>query len=236
MRMRFSRPLTLRSAGLVLAICLPLTALWVTVLRANPAQNAAPSGGGETVVLVRHGEKPPTGLGQLTCKGLNRSLALPNVLIGRFGHPAAIFAPNPSDQIHDNRSGAPPSPLYSYVRPLATIEPTAIQLGMPVNTQLSFKNIKGLEKAVTAPEYAHSTVFIGWEHGLAEQFAKQMLKSYGESPSVVPNWLNSDYETVYVFRIAPAAAGEKHGKLSFSIEKEGLENSISDTCPDEQQK
>ena len=29
----------------------------------------------ETVVFVRHGEKPEKGLGQLSCRGLNRALA-----------------------------------------------------------------------------------------------------------------------------------------------------------------
>jgi len=34
----------------------------------------------ETIVFFRHGEKPSAGLGQLTCQGLNRALALPDVL------------------------------------------------------------------------------------------------------------------------------------------------------------
>jgi hypothetical protein len=33
-----------------------------------------------TIVIVRHGEKPPAGLGQLSCQGLNRALALSQVL------------------------------------------------------------------------------------------------------------------------------------------------------------
>lgn len=189
---------------------------------------------GETIVLIRHGEKPLSGLGQLTCRGLNRSLALPDVLIGRFGHPNAIYAPDPADQIHDNHPGAPPSPLYSYVRPLATIEPTAIQLEMPVNTQIGFDQIGALQRAVTAPEYANSTVFIAWEHGYAEKFGKQMLTSYGLDPSAVPYWSNSDYETIYVFHITPPTAAGAKPKLTFKVEKEGLSASLSDVCPDEQ--
>jgi hypothetical protein len=74
----------------------------------------------ETIVLVRHGEKPDKGLGQLDCQGLNRALALTPVIAKTFGRPSAIFAPDPSRQKQDD--GAP----YDYVRPLATIEPTAI--------------------------------------------------------------------------------------------------------------
>jgi hypothetical protein len=31
----------------------------------------------ETIVLLRHGEKPEGGLGQLNCQGLNRALVAP---------------------------------------------------------------------------------------------------------------------------------------------------------------
>ena len=31
-------------------------------------------------MFLRHGEKPSGGYGQLTCQGLNRSLALPDIL------------------------------------------------------------------------------------------------------------------------------------------------------------
>ncbi len=187
-------------------------------------------------MLIRHGEKPLFGYGQLTCKGLNRSLALPNLLIDRFGRPAAIFAPQPSELEHDNHAGAAQSPLYAYVRAFTTIEPTAIQLGMPVQVQLRRENLKGLQQAVTAPRFARSTVFIAWEHGLAEDFARQMLSSYGGDPSAVPDWPDSDYETMYVFRITPKTGGEDHGKLTFSVEKEGLTASLSATCPNSQAK
>jgi hypothetical protein len=53
----------------------------------------------ETIVCVRHGEKPPGGLGQLNCRGLNRSLALPDVLLKKFGVPQFIFAPNPTEKV-----------------------------------------------------------------------------------------------------------------------------------------
>lgn len=49
-----------------------------------------------TIIIVRHGEKPAQGLGQLTCQGLNRALALPAVLLSRYGNPVAIYAPNPA--------------------------------------------------------------------------------------------------------------------------------------------
>ena len=49
----------------------------------------------ETIIFLRHDEKPFDGLGQLTCQGLNRVLALPQVLLSKVGKPDYIFAPNP---------------------------------------------------------------------------------------------------------------------------------------------
>lgn len=177
----------------------------------------------ETIIAIRHGEKPPGGLGQLTCKGLNRALALPRVLVPRFGKPDAIYAPDPADQVNDGSNNR-----YSYIRPLITIEPTAIVLGMPVNAQMGFTDIAKLQSALTAPEYANALIFVAWEHVMLNKFAQQMLKSYGDDPSAVPDWPNSDYDRIYIFKIT-----QDRGKsrLTFKIEQEGLNGSLSDACP-----
>jgi hypothetical protein len=201
------------------------TATQAATKAANQTTNLAD---GETIVLVRHGEKPPGGLGQLTCKGLNRSLALPALLIGRYGKPDFIYAPNPSVQVNDRSSNN-----YSYVRPLATIEPTAIRLGMPVNTQIGFLQIDDLQKELLQPAYAHSLIFVAWEHEKLYAFAKQMLQSYGTGPVQVPDWPNSDYETIYVFHIARSG---KDGavRATLDIQTEDLGKTLKDTCPDAQ--
>jgi hypothetical protein len=177
----------------------------------------------ETIVAIRHGEKPPGGLGQLTCKGLNRALALPKVLVPRFGKPNAIYAPDPAVQV-DDRS----STKYSYVRPLITIEPTAISLGMPVNAQIGFTDIARLQSEVTAPANANALIFVAWEHLKLNKFAQNMLRSYGDDPSAVPDWPNDDYDRIYIFKITQDRGKPK---LAFSVDHEGLNGSLSDTCP-----
>jgi hypothetical protein len=181
----------------------------------------------ETIVVLRHGEKAIGGVGQLSCMGLNRSLALPKVLIGRFGRADAIFAPSPAARIRENPFW---TRSYSYVRPLATIEPTAIQLGLPVNTQLSFADIAGLQAAVTGPAYANSTIFIAWEHRYAYDFARQMLRAYGLDRSQVPGWPSDDFETMYVFHIT-RTEGTGAPAMTFAVQQEGLSSSLSATCP-----
>ena len=87
---------SLRSPLAIAAVTLFLVSISIPTSDAQSQPRA-----GETIVMVRHGEKPLQGLGQLTCKGLNRALALPNVLIGRYGKPDFIYAPNPSVQVSD---------------------------------------------------------------------------------------------------------------------------------------
>ena len=178
----------------------------------------------ETIVAIRHAEKPPASLGQLTCKGLNRALALPKVLVPRYGKPERIYAPDPGTRV-----GQLGNLSYSYVRPLMTIEPIAIQLGMPVNALIGFKNVGQLRRELMASENANSVIYLAWEHVYLNQFAKGLLKAYGKDPSVVPDWPNDEYDRIYIFRIKEVG-GKKY--LTFSVEQQGLTDSLSDKCPD----
>lgn len=169
-------------------------------VRVNGQTNMVPSTGTstqtvETIVCIRHGEKPPGGLGQLTCKGLNRALALPDVLLEKYGLPQFIFAPNPNQKVHD-RDGS-----YYYVRPLATIEPTAIRCGLPVNTEFGFREIKGLQGELEKTKYWKATIFIAWEHGFLDQFAKNLVQADGGDPAQVPSWAGNDYDTIFLIKI-----------------------------------
>jgi hypothetical protein len=179
----------------------------------------------ETIVAIRHAEKPPASLGQLTCKGLNRALALPKVLIPRYGKPDRIYAPDPGTRI-----GQLGNLNYSYVRPLMTIEPIAIQLEMPVNALIGFKNVGQLRKELLAPENANSVIYLAWEHVYLNEFAKRLLKAYGKDPSVVPDWPNDEYDRIYIFRIKDV--GNKKD-ITFSVEQQLLTDSLSDKCPAE---
>src|ERR1700729_987056 len=177
----------------------------------------------EKIVAIRHAEKPPTSVGQLTCKGLNRALALPKVLIARYGKPDRIYAPDPGTRI-----GQLGNLSYSYVRPLMTIEPIAIQLGLPVNALIGFKNVRQLRKELLVPENANSVIYLAWEHVYLNEFAKRLLKAYGKDPSVVPDWPNEENDRIYIFRIKDV--GNKKD-LTFSVEQQLLTDFLSDKCP-----
>ena len=115
------------------------------------------------------------GLGQITCKGLNRALALPGTLISKFGKPDEIYAPDPTGKSHDLGG------TFDYVRPLATIEPTAIRLGMPVNCGYRFDHIKELEAELLSPQHAGKLIFIAWEQCISTKW----LKSFCSARAVI---------------------------------------------------
>ena len=175
----------------------------------------------ETIVMVRHGEKPANGLGQLTCEGLNRALALPRVIEAKYGRPDVIFAPDPAHQKDDRGT------KYDYVRPLATIEPTAIYFGLPVNTSIGFADIDGLHAALLSPSYRQSRVVVAWEHTVIEQLSRRIVKEFGGDPAGVRYWPSDDYDAIYVLRITRQGA---RGSALLTVERENLDNRAK-TCP-----
>jgi hypothetical protein len=175
----------------------------------------------ETIVLVRHGEKPDKGLGQLNCQGLNRALALPSVIAKTFGRPGVIFASNPSQQKEDDGVS------YDYVRPLATIEPTAIFFGLPVNVSFGFSDADGVRAAIEQPVYRNAVVIVAWEHRYIENIARTLLAAHGGDPTLVPKWHKDDFDSIYVVTIM--GTGDA-AKATFSHRREGLDGQ-PDACP-----
>ncbi|SMB24202.1 conserved exported hypothetical protein [Serratia proteamaculans] len=166
----------------------------------------------ETLIFVRHGEKPANNSGQLTCKGLNRALALPNVLLSRYGKPDFIFAAGPKE----NKTG-------SSLRALSTIMPTAVRVGLPIGIQFHADDIAGLQQELLSDKYQNSRIFIAWEHKNLDQAVKNIVAASGGDTNSVPNWPGSDFDSVFVVTL-------DQGKVSFRQESEGL-TALAETCP-----
>lgn len=177
----------------------------------------------ETLVFVRHGEKPAEGYGQLDCQGLNRALALPAVIAAKFGKPDAIYAPDPSVKKKDKGE------RYDYVRPLATIEPTAIQFALPVDTTYGYAQIDALEHALVKPAQRGKLIVTAWEHHKIEAFVRHIVDQYGDSHQAVPAWQSDDFDSIYVVKLEWSEQGAKP-KATFALDREGL-NGRSVDCP-----
>jgi hypothetical protein len=169
----------------------------------------------ETIVIFRHGEKPAKGLGQLTPQGFNRAIALSTLLPHKFGKPDFLFAPDPGEMVSDY------GVKFNYVRPLATIEPTAIALGMPVYTPCGFHQIDQLDDELSKPKYARSVIFVAWEHGYAGKAAADLVKRFGGDEKTVPGWPGPDFDSLYVVKITRTTDG--HASVEFTHDHEGLD-------------
>ncbi|MEB6541679.1 histidine phosphatase family protein [Serratia plymuthica] len=170
----------------------------------------------ETLIFVRHGEKPANNSGQLTCKGLNRALALPQVLLGRYGKPDFIFAAGPKE----NKSG-------SSLRALSTIMPTAVRAELPINIQFHADDIAGLEQALLSDKYQNSRIFIAWEHKNLDKVVKSIVAARGGDANQVPKWPGSDFDSIFVVTLDNSGGVNK---VSFKQESEGLTH-LAETCP-----
>jgi hypothetical protein len=109
-----------------------------------------------------------------------------------------------------------------------TIAPTAIRCELPVNTEFGYTQIDDLAIELRKPDYQHALIFIAWEHGELDKFAKLLVAWYGGDPSQVPYWSEKDYDTIFVFRIRRI---DGRNTLAFSIDHEGLSDLI-DPCPE----
>jgi len=166
----------------------------------------------ETLIFVRHGEKPANDSGQLTCKGLNRALALPDVLLDRYGKPDVIFAAGPKE----NKTG-------SSLRALSTIMPTAVRVGLPIGIQFHADDIAGLQQELLSDKYQNSRIFIAWEHKNLDKAVKNIVAARGGDASLVPEWPGSDFDSIFVVTL-------DQGKVSFRQEREGL-TQLAESCP-----
>lgn len=187
--------------------------------RAGHAVDPMPIPHTETIVIFRHGEKPTEDLGQLKPEGLNRALGLVKVLPGKFGRPNYLFAPDPLEKNHG----------YYYVRPLATIEPLAISLGLPVQTPCGFHEIEQLEQVLDSPDYQNATIFVAWEHDYAYKLASDLLNSrHADMSSFPKKWESPDYDSLYVIRIRRQIG--QAPQATFTLDHEGLDGQ-STTMP-----
>jgi hypothetical protein len=175
----------------------------------------------QKIIFIRHAEKPAQGLGQINCQGLNRALALPAVLLAKFGKPDFVFASDPHEKKPDGDQ------LYNYVRPLLTVAPTAVQAGLPVNTSFGFENIEGLQQELAAPRYQNAVVLVAWEHKKLEDMVKAMLRDMGGQPGAVPHWKGSDFDSIYVVTVQ---RNEGKAVASFRLEQQQL-NGQAAACP-----
>lgn len=193
-------------------VCVALVLLFVGASRARAEQ---------TIVFLRHGEKPAGGYGQLTCQGFNRSMALPAVLLAKFGTPKYLYAPNPAFKITDSAGS------FYYDRPLATLEPLAVKLTKDIWSKYAYSNITALQNSLVTPSKDNTTTFVAWEHLYLQKAVQNIMNQYGGG-ATVPAWPSTDYDSLYIVRLTYRSDGTIFA--TFQQDREGLDGQPT-ACP-----
>ena len=209
-------------AYLLLPVLLVVSAVFL--LLESGLSRAQPMDGTQTLVFLRHGEKPDGGLGQLNCQGLNRAIDLSTLLPEKFGKADYVFAANPTRNVEEGEFDN----SYSYIRPLMTISPSAIKLGLPVNINFSANDTSDLANELLHDKYHNSVIYTAWSHGyLPELINKVAGDATGKKTTITDDWESSDYDSLYVLTLT---WHNGKAKLQSHVYKQGLDNG-AETCP-----
>ncbi|MFG0925522.1 histidine phosphatase family protein [Pseudomonas sp. CJQ_8] len=207
-----------------LLLSLLLTAIAVPLALEAVESRARSVDGTQTLVFLRHGEKPGEGLGQLNCQGLNRALDLASVLPERFGKADYVFAANPTRHVEEGSRDE----SYSYIRPLMTITPSAIRLGLPVNIDYGANDTAELADELLSDKYRNATIYTAWSHGYLPELINTVAgKALGEERVITEDWSGEDFDTLYVLTLT--WQNGKASLLSRNV-RQGL-NDGAHSCP-----
>jgi hypothetical protein len=154
-----------------------------------------------TIVFIRHGEKPEKG-GNLTCKGLNRSLLLPAVINHKFGVPDFVYVP--SLKMGDKTGHA---------RMFETVTPLAVKYNLNIDSKFEETDSAGIAADIMQKK---GTVLVVWEHKAINPILHALGVQYNTE------WKSDDYNTILIISV-------KDGKASLTTDSEGL--NPSDDCP-----
>ena len=155
---------------------------------------------GDTVLIVRHAEKPATGR-ELTPAGEARARAY-----------ATYFEP-----FHEGDWNFKVDCLYAgadsngSVRPRLTLEPISRATGMRLDTSVGTKEPDKMVKLLrTEPHGSHP--LIAWRHGQIPD----LLQAFGASPALIPGskWPDDTYDWVIVLQFDRQGVLEKQELLT----------------------
>jgi len=156
-------------AYVALPSLLAVSALFLSL--ESSESRAQPVDGTQTLIFLRHGEKPAGGLGQLNCQGLNRAIELSTLLPEKFGKADYVFAANPTRNVEEGELDN----SYSYIRPLMTISPSAIKLGLPVNIDFAANDTSDLADELLHDRYHNAIIYTAWSHGYLPELINSLL-------------------------------------------------------------
>lgn len=118
-----------------------------------------------TILLIRHAEKPETGM-DLAPAGFARAKQIP-LLFGGVGAAAPHNLPRPDFLFATHVS-------KNSNRPVETITPLSQALGLPISHEIADKDFATLATELMSGKYAGKVVLVAWHHGSIPEFARAL--------------------------------------------------------------
>ena len=151
----------------------------------HPKAPPAPKGPLLQIVIIRHGEKPTAG-DNLSPEGLERALALPEVLNNLLPRPPHFtYVPCIGTDKEDT----------TRVRMMQTVLPYAVQHNLTINSDYAPDEIKGLVKEL---RHHRGTVLLVWEHHNIVNIAA------GLGIKEPQQWPDDDYDSIWTITFGRA--------------------------------
>jgi len=160
------------------------------------------------VVIIRHGEKPDS-TNNLSCIGLNRALALPNVLDTVTGKPDYTFVPT----IKTGKK-------TSSARMFQTVTPFAVQQQLAIDSKYAETDTVGAAQEVMKKR---GMVLMVWEHGNIPGLARNL----GVKGNL--SWSGKDFDSIWIIDYTEEDSKGKLKKPTLTIKQENIHPSA--TCP-----
>ncbi len=152
------------------------------------------------LVFIRHAEKPRDGE-NLSCKGFNRSILLPDLLFKKFGVPTNIYVPS-----------IDPGESTKHCRMFQTITPFAVKFNLAINSEYNESDSKNIGNALLKEK---GTIIIVWEH----KAMLSVIRHLGITSDF--KWPDDDFDSIWIVTF-------EKGRVILTKDKEGLKP--SDNC------
>ena len=149
------------------------------------------------IIILRHAEKPDKG-DNLSCEGMNRALALPDVLYSKFKLPDYIFVPS----INTGKT-------TGTARMYQTVVPFAVKYNLKIDTKFDVGKEKALCQSILKKS---GTVLVVWEHNNIPAIAQELGVTGGDKKL---KWKGSDFDSIWIITF-------KNGKAELTTDKENI--------------
>jgi hypothetical protein len=169
----------------------------------QPKAPAVPKGPLLRIVIIRHGEKPSEG-DNLSAKGFERALALPDVLNRVMPRPPQFtYVPCiGTDKDQTTR-----------VRMMQTVLPYAVQHNLTINSDYAPDEIKGLAREL---RHLRGTVLLVWEHHNIVEIAAAL------GIAELQEWPDDDFDSIWTITFRQGRPKGKARQPVLRKAREGL--------------